>query len=375
MKKRLPLSIIFFLSISFLFFSKNATAQPYIRTIAIDGTSTLSNGQTLTISGSGFGVKNPAAPRVWTNFEDGTINPSSLGTATSWARSSGFSISNQNQETNSTYNVRGLIYDGTGTTGYVGLVTNYADSGDSQGFTKVYAFVRRNYADPDWWNVMTGQYHNYKFFRLWTNPVGVTSVYPDSFFVIGNTVPKILFATEGPTCKAADDSDSGTGTTTPSVQQWLREEYAVSRGNGNGVAKMWSNGTLVKNLSNLYTASGFCDPSPYTDSWISISIENYWNLVPPPVNAYIYFDDVYLDNTWARVMIGDQNTFDASTHREIQIPTAWSDTSVTVTINQGSFTTLSGSYLYIIDADGNVNANGYPLCPTCLKPPTGFQTN
>ncbi len=373
MKKKLSLSIIFFLSIFFLFSSKNATAQPYIKTISIDGTSTLSNGQTLTISGSGFGVKNPAAPRVWTNFEDGTINPGPLGTATSWTRTDGCSISNQNQETNSAYNVRGVVNTGSGSSPNVALIINYADSADSQGFTKVYTFVRRYYDDADWWNAMSGQFHNYKFYRLWTNPVGTTPVYPDSIFVVSNTVPKIVFSTEGPTCKAADDSDSGAGTTTPPAQQWLREEYAVFRGDGNGVAKMWSNGTLIKDLSNLYTASGLCDPSPYTDSWISLSIENYWTLVPPPVNSYVYFDDVYIDNTWARVMAGDQSTFDASTHREIQIPSAWSDTEITITLNQGSFASLNNTYIYVVDANGNAS-NGFRLCTDCLRQPANFQS-
>jgi hypothetical protein len=79
------------------------------------------------------------------------------------------------------------------------------------------------------------------------------------------------------------------------------------------------------------------------------------------LNSYVYFDDVYIDDSWARVVIADQPTLEASTHREIQIPSAWSDTSVTITVNQGSFPSLVGAYLYIIDSNGNVNADGYPL--------------
>jgi hypothetical protein len=51
----------------------------------------------------------------------------------------------------------------------------------------------------------------------------------------------------------------------------------------------------------------------------------------------------------------------ACTHREIQIPSAWSDTSITITLNKGSFANFNSAYLYVIDADGNVNTNGYLL--------------
>lgn len=361
------------LMISTLFLAAPAFAAPTIKTIAIQDASNLADGQSIIIRGSGFGAKSPAAPRVWTNFDSGSINPSSLGTASAWTRTDGCSISSQNQETNSTYNVRGVVNTGSGSSPNVALIINYADAADSQGFTKTYTFVRRYYDDANWWNAMSGQFHNYKFYRLWTNPVGTTSVWPDSYFIFGQTDPVLRFVTEGTNCKAADDTDWGAGTTLPPVQQWLREEYAVSRANGTGVAKMWSNGTLVKNLSNLYTASGLCDPSPYTDSWISLSIENFWTLVAPPVNSYVYFDDVYIDNTWARVMAGDQNTFDSSAHREIQIPSAWSDTEITITLNQGSFASLNNTYIYVVDANGNAS-NGFRLCTTCFRPPANFQT-
>ncbi|MEK6657594.1 MAG: hypothetical protein AABY58_09150, partial [Nitrospirota bacterium] len=42
-------------------------------------------------------------------------------------------------------------------------------------------------------------------------------------------------------------------------------------------------------------------------------------------------------------------------------PSAWSDTSITITLNQGSLANFNNAYLYVIDADGNVNTNGYLL--------------
>ena len=46
-------------------------------------------------------------------------------------------------------------------------------------------------------------------------------------------------------------------------------------------------------------------------------------------DSYAYWDDVYIDTTQARVEIGDAPTYAASRHREIQLPTAWSDSSIT----------------------------------------------
>jgi hypothetical protein len=57
-----------------------ASASPSVLTI----TGTVSNGQSITVGGSGFGMKIPEKPYLWADFNSGTINPSSLGTVTSW---------------------------------------------------------------------------------------------------------------------------------------------------------------------------------------------------------------------------------------------------------------------------------------------------
>jgi hypothetical protein len=68
-------------------------------------------------------------------------------------------------------------------------------------------------------------------------------------------------------------------------------------------------------------------------------------------------DDVYLDTTWARVMLADQPTWAASTHREIQIPQSWSSdgSSIGIVVNQGTFASGSTAYLYVIDASGAIS--------------------
>ena len=71
--------------------------------------------------------------------------------------------------------------------------------------------------------------------------------------------------------------------------------------------------------------------------------------------ANVYVDDVYFDTTWARVEVGDAATYAASTHREIQIVTAWSDTAVSFTPRRGTLP-AGPAWAYVIGSDGNVLA-------------------
>ncbi len=60
-----------------------ALATPVITGVSDSGG--LVNGATLTITGSGFGTKSPAAPYLWADFGEGNINPSPLGQDHAWA--------------------------------------------------------------------------------------------------------------------------------------------------------------------------------------------------------------------------------------------------------------------------------------------------
>ena len=82
-----------------------------------------------------------------------------------------------------------------------------------------------------------------------------------------------------------------------------------------------------------------------------------------PPGSYIWVDDIYIDDTWARVVIGNKPVYADCTQIEIQIPTTWDNDKgeIAITINQGSFDTLDGRYIYVIDANNVPNAVGYPI--------------
>lgn len=94
-----------------------------------------------------------------------------------------------------------------------------------------------------------------------------------------------------------------------------------------------------------------------SEKWQYFVFENYWGNISEGTGTKekIYFDDIYIQiNNRSRVEIGDNETWENCKHREIQIPTAWSanGTSATITINQGSFAAGSSVYLFVIDGNG-----------------------
>ncbi len=78
-------------------------------------------------------------------------------------------------------------------------------------------------------------------------------------------------------------------------------------------------------------------------------------------NAFRYFDDVYVDSTLARVMLANSQNYSNATIIEPQIPFAWSDNSISVTVNLGKFNDGDTAYLFVFDADNNHNEVGYPV--------------
>ncbi|MFH1587628.1 MAG: hypothetical protein ABID38_07260 [Candidatus Diapherotrites archaeon] len=159
----------------------------------------------------------------------------------------------------------------------------------------------------------------------------------------------------------------------PADGEWYRVELQAeqsSPGVSDGSIELWNSrpsGPIVKVLdlhSVMTTAS--------EDSWEELIIGQAVTNVTGGVSAGTinYFDDVYLDNSWARIELCDQPSYSDRQKCEIQIPELWSETEITFQANQGTFTEESTAYLYVVDANGAVNETGYeitfgaaPPCP------------
>jgi hypothetical protein len=98
--------------------------------------------------------------------------------------------------------------------------------------------------------------------------------------------------------------------------------------------------------------------------WKTLIFQNMFdsNGSPPAVErANIYTDDIYLQfETRARVELGDATLYEQCSRLEIQHPTAWTDTGITVTLNRGAFEVGARAYLYVIRDDGSVSS-GLPI--------------
>jgi hypothetical protein len=121
---------------------------------------------------------------------------------------------------------------------------------------------------------------------------------------------------------------------------------------------------LIINVDGLAThKTQVCRPG--TDGrWRYWVFQNYLDDDGGPFNgerADIYIDDIYLQfGTRSRVEIGDEQIYENCRKLEIQTPTSWSDTSITVDLNHGSFSSGSQAYLFVVRDDGSVN-RGLPI--------------
>lgn len=76
----------------------------------------------------------------------------------------------------------------------------------------------------------------------------------------------------------------------------------------------------------------------------------------------LYVDDVYLDDSRARVEVADAPRWLDTRRREIQPATAWAPGRIDVTVHQGAFEACEPVYLYVLDASGApLSETGFPL--------------
>lgn len=196
---------------------------------------------------------------------------------------------------------------------------------------------------------------NVKFFRLW--PYGssqedfVTAFH--KYLTTHGAVVEVENTDPYPHSWYAWGGFANPGEFTKNVWHLFQFEYRSSSGLGvaDGVFKWTVDGDVKFSRSDIVTMKN--TNTPKDEVWLGFGdTTSGWNY--DGAND-VYFDDIYITPTFARIEIGNASTYAACTHREIQIPTAWTATSVTVTANTGSFTDAETVYLFVIDADGTAS--------------------
>ncbi len=74
----------------------------------------------------------------------------------------------------------------------------------------------------------------------------------------------------------------------------------------------------------------------------------------------LYFDDVYVDRSWARVILADSNDFETASRREIQPTESWSENTIQIRVNAGRFESGDNLFLFVVDENGS-SGPAYPV--------------
>lgn len=318
--------------------------------VAITSTSgTWSHGEPVTITGSGFGTKSPAAPFHYDDFAGGTVGNDLTGY--SFLSTGSAPVNPQYEGTI----VRGVharaakcsfLGDQTGCS----FITGGFSVGSGQPLY-VACYLRHDFVSP--------YPPNYKILRVAPDgaPAGHANTYWNTYDTTGNQ--EVVESQDVSTGVFADRSALytprriGDFTNTWKLVElyFVRSTAAVA----DGTTQMWHDGTAIVSRVGDIIHGEVGD-----NAWAEVRFGH--NLEHGSYgDALVYFSQVYVDTTPARALLGNAATFAASTHRELLVPSAWSATAITATVDQGTFAADETAYLYVVDSTGAVNGTGFAV--------------
>ncbi|MGH7411746.1 MAG: PASTA domain-containing protein, partial [Candidatus Methylomirabilis sp.] len=309
-----------------------AVADPIISTTF----GTFTHGSTVTINGSGFGTKNPAKPLIWADFEVG-IDPTNLGVKTSWDVIQLLAVhTGVPQHGSSVRNVVGEWQPGENSHSFR-IDATYNDA---------YLYLKR-YFDFD----MTA---NQKIFKIFAGIFSYASSTSNGGICVSD-------------CDTSDPDRFQVISNLPN--QWQLQEFRWRKGSQTGTPGANDSDGLFEFVNDGMRRQFDATVLNCSGSFTELRTDNFTDSANlPPNGSKVHMDDIYVDNTWSRVMIGNASTFAASTVREIQIPSVWSVNSITFTVNLGAFACLDNAYLFVVDVN-NVPSLGLPLVSVATPVP------
>lgn len=316
-------------------------AVPTITTI----TGTFTDGQSVTISGAGYGTKSPAAPLKWAPFTTST-DGSSLGQGTSWNQ-----IQNVAWDSDEGYGSGGGV---KGTAGSGAWTMRHDASGfswnDASQKFHVMRRTKQNYIVP------VNATNNQKNFRIW--PAGGTG-YSNLYWSIHNG--RLFVENIG----GSTDSGFWSSGLNPNSTSWIFEEIIIKASSANGV----KDGSVVYRIDGTQRSSGsiISKSAAAPASWIAmyanhvvVANKGSWTGPSWSTSNNVWFDDTYIDNTWQRILIGDASTYGACRKFGLIVPSAWADTSITGTLqfHSNDFPAQTTAYAYVFDTSNVQNTAG-----------------
>jgi len=364
----------FLLSLGLLFsFTANIQADPYIDSMS----GTIVDGESVSISGSGFGTN--ALEIEWLGGAGGYIESGSDGDEAF----RGVSARNGWYTTGDTISQIQVEFSNADAHSHNNsLLSQYDASHYKSGF---------RYSTGDaideiyvtWWakidlgNIFNGQW---KLYRL-TRTSNVVDAYLEIMSGIWHGVSNNYQRThlnrtcEGSTNSRWLESESClasralwlTTNDFPREGEWARLELYAIRSTPNIWDGEWD-WSCIREGAGTYNTNRIIMTRQTSEDWLYFWWQNYLGNDVRDGSERVYIDDPYIQlGSRARVEIGDASTWDSCTHREIQIPTNWSDGSITFTVNQGSFQNEDTAYLFAVDSDGTASG-GYLITFTGTAP-------
>ena len=345
--------IILLFSISWILAS-NAIAAPSISKFS----GTLKHGDLITVTGSNFGVKSQPQPLLYEDVESGKFS-------TWWSDTQELSVNSDPQtqrDKYSKYNAVGNLKNNTNIY-WEGSKQQYEST---TWFTQYWFKISGNFSFS---GLNTDPFSSVKFWRVWpANAIQspAANTYLEWKVNTGNDYTQAMVEVANDWRIESTPAANPQLYVHPGSWQNVEVEYRENSAPGvhDGILRAWVDGKQIFNLSDLNT-SVIAD-----ERFKALGIVGLFNSNRPKssVDVFCYLDDAYIDNTWARIVLGNASTWDKSTVREVQIPTKWTDNEIIFTLSGNSLDNKP-SYLYVKDATGAVNQQGFPLCNNCPQPP------
>lgn len=351
-----------------LLFATNALGAPSIS--AISGTS--GTGNSLVISGSGFGSKSRSKPWVWADFQDGDTNPNaSLSHRTTWnqVQERALDTSSAKRWGNGTsVSASAWGTGGSNTTAFRTDLTHLV-----HGNKIVISLWRRSTVDfyPDVSHIATvdGPAENFKILRGWASGAGT---YPNMWTGIGRDENPGAWRWSNERMTAVTGETRVTlGSSYAPTTTWRLERYFFrynsTPGSLDGAFHIYLNNSLLRS-----------DTTVRFDSAGEPGVPRYWYIQNNSSNYSVatgeeeWFDSIYVDDSWNTVYIGNAATLAATTQLEVQPYTAWSASQITIEQRTG---TLTGPmYLYVCDENLTCNSAGFPLAASSSALPPSIDS-
>lgn len=321
---------------------------------AVGGDGAFVDGATWTLQGEGFGDKPRAGPILYDDFEQGAV---------------GAELDNWDAYGNTAVRP---VYDGTKV--FAGLGAALIDFPDGTysngahlgglGLTELY-FSYRVYVHDGGGSDPNPQL---KFGRATSGAIDLVHGSPGIGMTLVGTFEEggAIWYQGG-----SEVPDSFYGHT-PSTEQWARVEHYLKLSDPPGAANGKRYAKL--NLQGGMTFSGFpgghfadpfgtgVPPEAYDGAelvtlTVDADAERLENVLLPFFTrsgqlVSVWVDEVYVDDTHARVELGDAPAWNDCTERSPQPAASWSDTSITIDLNQGRLT--GEAYAFVVTTEGTI---------------------